>query len=292
MIASHIRPAGVAGLSLPTRSRRALLGGLAMWSATRPRARLLQHGYRLLALTFGAHAIPGRRVELDLSLGRELRHLHEEEWRRWFGEFDSVAVLRPSQSERGGFAVLLQADDRNLGFVKCRPNWDPAREIESIERVAAATTFSAPRVVGSSDFGEWTSVGYTALERGIHSPVVRASVSDISTEVSELLASRISGDGQGWLPMHGDMGPWNLRWLNGRAVLIDWEHVGVAPPHADLVFHHVTARAMHLRSSIELSRYLEACDYWEKEIRRRFGQDRRDQRLAQSATRLLAAAKT
>jgi hypothetical protein len=220
----------------------------------------------------------------------DVAEVHEAEWRRWFGPYDEVAGYRPAQAERLGFAILLLAEGRPRGFVKARPGWEPEREVEACRRAQGAETFWAPDVAGVHWFAGWTSVGTTALPPGLHSPSVPSPVGAISDEVSELLGDDLGGKRPDWQPMHGDMGPWNLRHLKGRRpALIDWEHVGYAPPHADLVFHEAASRAVGLKASTEIGSFVEARMFWEAEIQARFGSGSRDVRLARDMLRVLSA---
>jgi aminoglycoside phosphotransferase (APT) family kinase protein len=156
-----------------------------------------------------------------------------------------------------------------------------------MSRLGAAETFMAPTVVGLHTGGGWTSLGFTALPGRIHSPRVSAPIRAIAEEVSEL-AHVDSPFPPGWRPMHGDMGPWNLRRMTGiGTVLFDWEHVAPAPPFADLVFYVAASRALGLTSSEKLAHCDEAVAYWREVIPRRFGGGHRDEHLADAMLQAL-----
>lgn len=260
--------------------RRSAMAGISLWSATRRRARLLQWVYRSVAATLGPRVLPGRTVEWSPPLEDSVYASHSGEWRSWFGDFSEMAVYRPTQLDRPGFAALLLRGGRAVGFLKCRPGWDPGGEIESLAAVAGAETFLPPRVVGRTQIEEWTSVGYQPLPEGIHSPAVDVPVMAIGEEISQRLAAVVSTDvGRSW-PMHGDMGPWNLRQIRGRCVLFDWEDVMAGPEHADYVFHQVASAAMGLGGKEDLTPFGPARRFWSEEIPRRFGREARDARLA------------
>jgi hypothetical protein len=269
-------------LLLPTASRRSTVAGLSMWSATRRRARLLQWVYRSVAATLGTGALPGEDVEWAPPLEGAVYALHSTQWRSWFGEVTEMAVYRPTQTERTGFAALLLRDGRAVGFLKCRPEWDAGGELDWLAAVAAADTFMAPGVVGHVELDGWTSVGYEPLPEGIHSPAVRVPAMAIGEEISDRLSDVVATDSSRPRPMHGDMGPWNLRQIRGRVVLFDWEDVMAGPQHADFVFHQVASAAMGLVAGADLSGFPQARSYWIDEIQRRFGGDARDARLAKA----------
>ncbi|MFP3882611.1 MAG: phosphotransferase family protein [Actinomycetota bacterium] len=220
-------------------------------------------------------------------LPESIRAEHETEWRSWFGEYDEWAVYRPSQTERPGVALLLLRAGISRGFVKLRPEWDARVEQLATSRLNEAETFTAPTVVGLHSSGGWTSLGLTALPGRIHSPRIPAPIRAIAEEASELI--RLAAPcPPGWRPMHGDFGPWNLRRMRGIGpVLFDWEHAAPAPPLADLVFYAAAAKAVGLSVQIESEFSDEAVAFWREEIPRRFGRDRRDDRLARSMLEVL-----
>jgi aminoglycoside phosphotransferase (APT) family kinase protein len=83
--------------------------------------------------------------------------------------------------------------------------------------------------------------------------------------------------------MHGDMGPWNLRHLDGfGAILFDWELARRGPPGADVAFHLAASRAMRIRTDTDLRGLDEAASFWMEEIPRRFAASASDQSLAES----------
>lgn len=203
----------------------------------------------------------------------------------WFGPFDSAAVYRPRQTERSGAAILLLRQGTGVGFVKLRPQESFEREVEVLGALAGSQTFRVPEVRGLEAVGGgWVVLGLTAVGTGRMSPRLSKPPHEIAAEVSRRLAKVqfTGGDARShWAPMHGDMGPWNLRRdRHGGTVLYDWEHVALAPPGADLVFHSAACRAMHIGGSADVTGLDEAQEYWLTEIPRRFGSGSTDQRLA------------
>jgi hypothetical protein len=272
---------------VPTSSRRAFRSGVSMWSATRPRARFVQRAIWLVGGWAGPRLIPGRRQQIVQDMPDEVQHEHRSAWHAWFGEYDEQALYRPRQAGRSGVSMLLLRQGIPRGFVKVRPEWDAGPEQRATSRLGEAETFKAPAVIGLHAFGGWTSLGFAALPGRIHSPRVTAPIRAISEEVSELV--RLDSPGPpGWRPMHGDMGPWNLRRMSGvGTVLFDWEYIASAPPFADLVFYLAAARAtgLHVREDAKVNE--EAVSYWQDRITQRFRGGSRDDRLADAMSQAL-----
>jgi hypothetical protein len=276
-------------LLVPTSSRRAVRAGVALWSASRLRARVVQRAYWLVGGLIGPGFIPARRHLTVDSVPEEIEREHGSVWRTWFGGWDEQAVYRPSQADRTGVALLLLREGRPRGFVKVRPRWDAGPEQRATSRLGEAETFTAPTVLGIHVGGGWTSLGFTALPGRIHSPRVSAPIRAISEEVSELVRLD-SPCPPGWRPMHGDMGPWNLRNMPGIGpVLFDWENVAPAPPFADEVFYLAAAKAVGLAVQRHSDLDEEALVFWRDKISRRLGTDRREDRLATDMLRALVS---
>lgn len=275
-------------LLVPTSSRKAFRAGISLWSASRRRARLAQRAFWFVGGVAGPWLLPGRRRGAEVAPESVLVE-HEIEWRSWFGGYDEWAVYRPSQTERSGAALLLLRAGIPRGFVKLRPEWDASVEQLATSRLSEAETFTAPTVVDLHSAGGWTSLGLTALPARIHSPRVSAPIHAIVEEVSDLIRLAVPCP-PGWRPMHGDMGPWNLRRMRGIGpILFDWEHAAPAPPVADLAFYVAAAKAVGLSLQIEPEFSGEAAAFWREEIPRRFGGGHRDDRLAQSMLAVLGS---
>jgi len=274
-------------LLVPTSSRRAMRAGVSLWSASRLRARVVQRAFWLVGGVLGPGLVPGRRHRTVQALPAEIERDHSAVWSTWFGEFDERAIYRPSQADRTGVALLLLREGTPRGFVKVRPAWDAGLEQRATSRLGGAETFTAPMVVGLHDAGGWTSLGFTALPGRIHSPRVSAPIRAISEEVSDLVQLD-SPCPPGWRPMHGDMGPWNLRRMPGVGpVLFDWENVGPAPPYADVAFYLAAAKAVGLSVHGDVDLSEPAVTFWRNRISQRVGSGRRDALLARDMLQAL-----
>jgi hypothetical protein len=273
-------------LLVPLSSRAALRAGISMWAACRPMARaarsLTYHSVGLFG-TFPYRLISP--VELTPPVEPALWDQLSKLWMGWFGRFDEVALYRPRQERRTGFAALLLERGKEIGFVKWRAHWDFDAEAKLIEVAAGAQSFTTPPLVGMSTEPGWSTIGTGPIPRGLHSARLPGSPTLIADEVSDLLDPFIAGDPdhEHWKPMHGDMGPWNLRHLDRfGAILFDWELARRGPPGADVAFHTAASRAMRIRTETDLSELDEAASFWLEEIPIRFASTANDQRLAES----------
>jgi hypothetical protein len=233
--------------------------------------------------TFPYRLLP--RVEWTTPVDRALWDHLSALWVGWFGPFDEVALSRPRQEGRQGFAALLLHEGDEVGFVKWRGDWDFEPEAELIQAASNARSFTTPTLAGISTDPAWSTIGLAPIPGGLHSARLRGSPADIAAEISELLDPVMTGDPEHdrWKPMHGDMGPWNLRHVDRYgAILFDWELARRGPPGADVAFHLAASRAMHIRTETDPRGLDEAARFWIEEIPRRFAESARDQRLADS----------
>jgi hypothetical protein len=224
-------------------------------------------------------------MELATPVGAPLWDHLSDLWMGWFGRFDEVALYRPRQEERLGFAALLLERGDQVGFVKWREDWDFEPEATLIEATSSARSFTTPSLAGLATDSGWSSIGLEPVPRGLHSARLRGSPAVIAAEISDLLDPLVFADPdhEHWEPMHGDMGPWNLRHLDGfGAILFDWELARRGPPGADVAFHVAASRAMHIRTDTDVSGLDEAAGFWVEEIPLRFAKTASDQRLAES----------
>jgi len=203
-----------------------------------------------------------------------------------------MALYRPRQEERQGFVALLIRAGRAIGFAKARPGWDFSDEAATVRSLSGSRTFSTPGFVGLAEVEDWAMIGFEPLPPGLHSPRLRrADAAAIAAEIGErLVPGRVERPHDHWQPMHGDLGPWNLRWLRGTGpVVFDWEEATFGPPGADLVFHTAASLAMGIKHrGVDLGSYPEAVEYWRTAIPRRFGQTGADSVLARQMVAALS----
>ena len=242
-------PPGWNHLSIPVSSKEAALAGIAMYTASRVRGvavqRLAWHATKM----FGPGVLPGRgrRWAPPFAPGEWLALL--EEWKIQLGGFDDFAAYRPRQAERMGAALLLLHRGDPVAFVKVGQDQKGLNvERAALEAVAAfgPKTFAAPEVLGSDSVGSLHYLALSPMPRRIHTAPNNPNLSAITAEIEAGLETlpRPDGTPDHWLPMHGDLTPWNLRQSGDRMLLIDWEEAGWGPPGADLILFGAARRAL------------------------------------------------
>ena len=178
------------------------------------------------------------------------------------------------QPGRRGLALLLFRDGAPLAFVKLRDQGDPlGREAKALARVHAygPHSFSAPEVIALDTTAGWWWLAFAPLPPRIHraprKPALEPILEDIGAAL-ETLPRPTETPGH-WLPMHGDFTPWNLREIPEVGLfLLDWEHVGWAPPGADRVLFRATVAAID-GSAAARAGSAEAIDFWQEAMRDR-----------------------
>lgn len=126
------------------------------------------------------------------------------------------------------------------------------------------------------------------LPAGLHRAPSNPPLQHVLLEVREALAGipRAPEVPAGWLPMHGDFAPWNLRSTRaGGLFLIDWENAGWGPPAADEAFYLATAVALD-EGPVPRGIPPEAACFWRDRLIERPG-NARDLRLATSLRSVL-----
>lgn len=128
--------------------------------------------------------------------------------------------------------------------------------------LASGTAVQVPTVLDIGIVGGWNMRIEVPLPRW-HEPhpwdvtnLMRVT-GEIREIVSAQLGSRHAGD-ESWIPIHGDMTPWNLRLDQTGAVwLIDWEWASWGPPHADLLRFAATHCSLSMKDPTEIAIWIE-----------------------------------
>lgn len=159
--------------------------------------------------------------ELEISQSRSIV-FYQSEW----------------QSER--FSCLIYVWDELLGFLQVRPQGDQHPYPHE-----QASAFRFPAVKGEALVNGWHARLLEPLP-AMHRPYSWNSdvMPEIASQASKVLSRvlpRPEETLENWLPLHGDLTPWNLRVdRRGRLWLIDWEFARWGPPLADLLRYAVT----------------------------------------------------
>lgn len=284
-------PPGSGNLWVPLDSRESAMAAISLWPACRASAvwarRLAHAGVRMA----GARILPGRSRTWIPPTGTGIWRRLLARWGRDVGAVGSWSVYERPQVEREGFAALLLADGRPRGFAKVRSVEAPVvREWEAMRaaRRLEPTSFDVPRPLSTGREEGWHWWLSEPLPMGLHAPPRDPPLTAITAEIVEALEGlpRPEGTPEHWIPMHGDLTPWNLRESTNGLILIDWEDAGWGPPGADEVLY----RAVEAALGGELRRVpdaREAIDFW-REATDAEGGEARDRRLARGIDEALS----
>jgi hypothetical protein len=154
----------------------------------------------------------------------------------------SWIVARPSDPRRARFNLLaLDRDGRHLAFVKFKRAALDRRHVEALTAAGAAgRSFWAPSLIAAAAAGPWSFVATTPMPPGPHRPA-RLPPAARRRLVAEIRAILPPATVPGWVPIHGDLGPWNVRTVGRRRLaVVDWEETAEGPDAADEVWHATT----------------------------------------------------
>lgn len=255
-----------------------------MYAPTKWTGVWVQRGAWFATWLLGPRALPARSVKVTSPLGEGAPwEALLDDWRDQLGPFDGVAMYRPPDAGRVGLAVLLLSDDRPVAFVKVRRGSEAAKLENETQALGLMNTFT-PKTFGiaaalvSGHRGGWDYLAIAPMAGRLHRVPRRPPLPKIVDEIQGGLSGLPKPDGtpDHWLPMHGDLTPWNLRQVAGQGlVLFDWEAAGWGPPGSDLVMYLSSAGALG-KSSTALAQIggddLEEArafwrDYWDERIR-------------------------
>lgn len=275
-------PPGWKHILVPTTSRAAARIGLAMYTPCRRRGELTQDVAWGAVGIAGPGVLPGRTVGWEPPEPRARWQRLLRKVRKTVGEFDDHVIYERREGRAGVLLVLIQ-NDAPLAFVKIRLEEDDAIANEAATLELLGTTdhpsFSAPQLMTSGTVEGWPYLVTSPLPAGRHRMLTDGPppglFDDVAAALGELPRPEETPDH--WVPMHGDLTPWNLRTFGKGSWLIDWETAGFGPPHADEVLYRATATA--LGRPVESSGpadVAEAIAHWIDEIDERAANRTRD----------------
>ena len=259
-------------LLIPKTSRRSAQAGIALYAPCTARAVFVQQVAWLAVQHFGTFALPGRArtwvPPMDQATWRKIASALEGH----FGAFHELAIYQQTQPERAGVALLVLRRGQPLCFVKLRPvsNERLADEERALRAVWAfgPRTFAVPEPLVSETVDGWRFLALSALPSELHRVPIDPPLKAICAEIGDALAClpRPAGIPAHWVPMHGDLTPWNLRTFKEQGlVLVDWEASAWGPPGADEVFYRAGIRALG-RSATSSRAGLEAIEFWRSRL--------------------------
>ena len=285
-----------ASLLVPVSSRRAALGGLALFTPCRRNAEAAHAVAWAATWLLGPRALPGKRHALDPPLAGHVWAELLTVWRKDISAFDEIAVYLRPQAQRPGFGVLLLRRGASLAFIKVAraESKELAAEYDAIRRVRAFSpaSFSTPTALLLSDLETCSYLALAPMEARRHCVVRHPPLAEITSEITAALAglAKPAAAPPSWLPMHGDFAPWNLRKSGKHLVLYDWEKVGWGPRGADTAWYALTSAAIGrpVRSALALTR--EQVRFWRGQLAHVPRSDAREQRLQHELDDAMVAA--
>lgn len=250
---------------IPARPRQAALAGSTLYTAARPRGLTAQRIGRGLIRTLGTRWLPTAKPS-DMPFESGHREVISQLLADHGCRHDRIAIYTRSQASRVGYSVLALQGTTPVGFVRVAGTGELDLECQALELLEAfgPASFRHPKLVGRSNAGLVDFVLQSVVLDGYHRPPRRTPPLDaIVAEIQAALAKlpKPEGTPDHWLPMHGDLTPWNLRESGNRLSLIDWETVEWGPPTADQTLYSAASLALGLsRRSEPLS--AEASTFW------------------------------
>ena len=256
-------------LVVPTSSRGAARAGITLLTACKSRTLFLQRLAWVGISLFGPKAVPGERADIANLIASDDWQLLLDQWSDDVGDFDDMALHLRRPASRHGVSALMTRAGTPVGFVKVRPSNSHSLEIErrALQALNGNTTsFKTPAVVAHGELGDWSYLALTPLPPFIHTTERSADFLTISSEYATLLAESQEPrpHRSDWVPIHGDLTPWNLRQFRGGEIyLFDWENVTWGPPNADLLWYDAAVLIKGLDTELSGNSHSdEVAAYW------------------------------
>lgn len=261
-------------LQVPTSSRAAALAGLALYAPCRPAAVWVHRVARAATALLGPGSLPQTKRPWQPPFDLETWSALKSRWHQELGAFDSMAIYQRPQAHRSGLAMLLILKGSPLAFLRIRQDGERLRtEARVLDALCdfGPRSFSVRRPRSLGQVGGWHYLATTALPPRPHRVATNPPLEQITREIGLSLASlpRPEDTPAHWIPMHGDLTPWNLRQFpDGSLHLIDWEDADWGPPEADRLLYEATAAALS-NEVPQRSVAHEALAYWEARLEAR-----------------------
>ena len=260
---------------VPMSSTDHALAGLSLYTPSRRRGLLLRFGAETLVRWFGPGWLPGNKTDsLPPSVDGGWEQI-EALLQQQLGPFEAVAIHTRRRPHRPGATLLLLAGTHPVAFVKI--GQDPGIKNEyqvlaHMDRSGPRTIFEAPLPLGLYELGENWVAAMTVLPHHRHRPMPRAPLAEVAADVRRTLRQlpRPEGTPAHWVPVHGDLSPWNLRVdADGRVILFDWEEAGFGPPGSDEVYYAITSVVLGLGRPAVVEATPEAVQLWRSRLEAR-----------------------
>ncbi len=230
-------------------SARALAAAAAYYAFARPEPRWRRRAAAAAAAIPVARRLVATRAPFELPCGAEV-------WGRLVAGLGG-AVGRPRQwayfrspwsADRFG-AFPLDGRGRVPAFVRVGrslPGFAP--------ETRTGAPFRVPRVLAEAAAGGWQARALQALPRFHAAPVLdAAALRRVAAAIAEVTPPGQRPAGRtGWVAIHGDLTPWNLRQADGGLWLLDWERCGWGPSDADELYYRLAELSLSTAGAAEL----------------------------------------
>ena len=221
---SYVRlPPGRGYLLAPSDSRASLLPSLSMVTSGTVKSRAIQRSAHLAVRVVGPAALASLRAPWQPPLPAEDWYAALATWQERLGPVDHWAVYQAPQSSRQGCTVMGLREGRGRWIVKTGRHSDgrrPALEAGVLSRIQLGEfpSVRVPRLLAEGEImveGEpWVWFAQELLSTRLHAPAVRVALADLERDIRRSLSDWLpkpAGTPDHWVPIHGDLTPWNLR---------------------------------------------------------------------------------
>jgi hypothetical protein len=222
---------------------RSLAGAQALYSYGRNLPTAVRLGISSTLALPGVRRLVSEPTEVELPMS-------ESTWQSVLATGSDVvglrnwALFRSSWRERRFLVFAFDARHRCTGVIHV---FD--RDEATFHPNVQAELFRIPKIIDSRDIGRWhlRIVEPLPVRHRPHpwDPVgLHAIARDIARVLAETLARPVEAS-ESWVPIHGDLTPWNLRVDGrGRVWLLDWEWATWGPRIADILRYAITYRSL------------------------------------------------
>jgi hypothetical protein len=264
-------PPIIGRIKIPVSSREAALKAAAIYAPV-GRVRPWIHSLSLAYLKLlGPKWLPGKTRPWSVAMDAKVWEKLNGKLQGICGAYDDCAVYERRQKTRLGFGMLLFREGADIAFVRVNHNRHARVRLEHealrLLQRSLPSVFNAPKPLGVGALMEWAYLATTVVLSGQHRPAIDAPIEDITAEIQSALKElpRTPDIPDHWVPMHGDLTPWNLRAGEQGLVLYDWEHVGWGPPGADETMYRATSAVLS-GDRASLTSWPEARAFWLQRI--------------------------
>jgi hypothetical protein len=234
---------------------RTLAAAQDLYSYGRELPTLVRLGISKACLLAGVRRLVSEPAEIQLPMsGTAWRDLLEAgaeilDLRSW-------ALFRSSWRERRFLVFAFDAQHRCAGVIHVFHH----DEI-TFHPTVQGSTFRIPEIIDSRDIGEWHLRAVEPLP-ALHRPHpwdpprLREITADVASTLADSIERPIDTP-ETWVPIHGDLTPWNLR-IDRRtqAWLLDWEWASWGPRAADLLRYALTHRSLDVDDPAEIHSWI------------------------------------